>query len=268
MKAVVLAAGRGTRMQREVAGLSLTPEQARMADLGLKGLIPIHGEPFLAYVLSALADAGIRDVCLVVAPDADEIRSAFGERRTERIRISFAVQEEPLGSAHAVLQAESFAAGDRFLALNSDNYYTPAAVASVTSRNTSALVGYRRQGLVEGGNIPPERMAAYALVTADGAGNLERIVEKPTEEERRALEGRSWISMTCWWFGPTIFEAARSIGPSARGELELPDAVEYARDRLGERFRIVESSEPVLDLSNRGDIASVEAYLRGVEVRL
>lgn len=268
MKAVILAAGRGTRMQKELVGVPLTPEQRAMADEGLKGLIPIHGKPFLSYVMSALADAGCGDVCLVVAPDADEMRRAFEEMEPRRVRVSFAVQEEPLGSAHALLSAERFAAGDRFLLINSDNYYTPAPMARLIQLRENGLVGYDREALVRKSNIPPDRIAAYALVTADADGYLERIVEKPTPEQRRELEGRSWISMTCWWFGPSIFEACRSISPSGRGELELPDAVAYANHELRDRFRIIPSEEPVLDLSKREDIPTVEEHLRGMEAAL
>lgn len=69
-------------------------------------------------------------------------------------------------------------------------------------------------------------------------------------------------------FGPAIFRAAGSIKPSPRGELEIPDAVQYAIDRLGESFRVLPFNLPVLDLSSRSDIAAVKASLAGMEVNL
>src|SRR5690606_16812749 len=122
-KAVILAAGRGTRMQRASAGARLDPEQAAMADRGLKALIPFRGAPFIAYVATALADAGIGEICLVVRPWPDPIRAWAESVETRRVRLTCAVQEEPLGSAHALLAAEEFAAGEPILVINGDNYY-------------------------------------------------------------------------------------------------------------------------------------------------
>jgi dTDP-glucose pyrophosphorylase len=73
--------------------------------------------------------------------------------------------------------------------------------------------------------------------------------------------------MNCWRFGPTIFEACRSIPLSSRNELELPDAVEYSMTSLGERYRVAHSNEPVLDLSSQGDIGRVTRQLADVAVR-
>ncbi len=77
-----------------------------------------------------------------------------------------------------------------------------------------------------------------------------------------------YVSMNCWSFGPAIFGACAAIGPSPRGELELTDAVQYAIDELGVRFRVLPFHEGVLDLSSRSDIRGVVAGLRGIEVRL
>ena len=82
------------------------------------------------------------------------------------------------------------------------------------------------------------------------------------------MPGPLWVSMNCWRFGPSIFEACRNIRPSARGELELPDAVQYAIDTLGEPFKVVKVRAPVLDLTSRKDVAAVAAKLAGVEVSL
>lgn len=267
-KAVILAAGRGTRMQRERPGVAIDDAQRRLADRGLKGLIPFHGHPFLAYSISALADAGYGDVCLVVRPDPDPIRDYFASIETRRVRITFAVQSEPLGSAHALLAAEDFATGEPFLVINSDNDYPRAALAALRDLDGPGLAGFDPDALVSQGNIPADRIAAYALVTADDDGFLTGIVEKPDPETRRRLEGRCLVSMTCWRFGPAIFDACRAISPSPRGEYELPDAVAYAMHSLGERLRVVPVAGPVLDLSNRGDIPTVAAFLEGRSVCL
>lgn len=267
-KAVILAAGRGTRMQQEWPGVRLDEAQRRMAERGLKGLIPFHGHPFLSYSISALADAGYREVCLVVRPGPDPIREHFAAVETRRVRITFAVQAAPLGSAHALLAAEEFAAGDPFLVINADNYYPASVLEAMRGLDGAGLAGFDPTALVARSNIPGERLAAYALVTVDDAGFMTGIVEKPDPDTRRRLEAQSRVSMTCWRFGPAIFDACRAVGPSARGEYELPDAVAHTMSALGERFRVLPVAAPVLDLSNRGDIPSVSTWLKDLTVCL
>ncbi len=133
MKAVVLARGKGTRMQRADAEAPTDTAQARMADSGVKAMIPFR-RPFLDYVLSALADAGCLDVCLVIGPGHDLIRDYYTREGTpERVRITFATQQEALGTADAVLTAETFAQNDPFLALNADNYYPADVLRALTT---------------------------------------------------------------------------------------------------------------------------------------
>ena len=111
---------------------------------------------------------------------------------------------------------------------------------------------FDQEALVAESNIPAERISKFAVVEgiaeADGGMRLQRIIEKPDAATLARLPRPLGVSMNCWRFGPAIFEACRSIRPSPRGELELPDAVQYAADRLGERFGIVWCQAPVLDL--------------------
>lgn len=267
-KAVVLARGLGTRMRR-AADAAIDSRQAAVADTGVKAMIPI-GRPFLDFVLGAVADAGITDVCLVIGPEHDAIRRYYGEelKVVERLRIAFAIQDRPLGTADAVLAAEPFAGGDHFLVINSDNYYPADALARLRFLGRSGLVGFEQETLVRDGNIDAARVLKFAAVTVDGDGCLADLIEKPTEDTWRRLGAHALVSMNCWSFGPSIFEAARRIEPSPRGELEVTDAVRYATTRLGVRFAVVPLAAPVLDLSMRSDIPSVARRLEGMDVRL
>ena len=92
--------------------------------------------------------------------------------------------------------------------------------------------------------------------------------EKPDKETLAAMPRPLWVSMNCWRFTPSIFEACRNIPPSPRGELEVTAAVQYAIDTLGERFRALKVRAAVLDLTSRQDIAPVAARLAEVEVHL
>ena len=253
-------------MRRADSSVSLTEEQAAAADEGIKAMMPLeHGRPFLHYVLSALADGGVNEVCLVVAPDATDLRRHFhAELTLQRLRIAFAVQQEARGTADAVLSAQAFAGSDRFLVLNSDNYYPVEAYTALGSADGCALPGFDREALVQRGNIDAERIKRYALLRVSEDGFLEEIVEKPDEATFRTMGEHALVSMNLWAFTPAIFEACRRVRPSARGELELPDAVRILMRELGEKIRVIPFKAGVLDLGNRGDVASVEAALRNV----
>lgn len=264
-KAVILAAGLGTRMRKADASVSLTAEQSAAADSGIKALIPVP-QPMLDYALSALADAGITDVCIVVSPRSDAIRARYGRAgATARVRVHFAVQDKPLGSADALLAAEEFTHGEPFLVVNSDNYYPSTVLARLRAEPGPAVVAYSRAGLVRGG-IPPERIRAYAVLEVQG-GELRRIIEKPDPATFAAFAPESRVSMNSWRFTSGIFRACRDVPPSARGELELPLAVQYAIDVLGMCFSVVESDAEVLDLSSRADIPGVTQRLAAVVPR-
>lgn len=267
-KAVILARGLGTRMRREDDAAELDEATARVAATGVKAMIPID-RPFLDYVLSALADAGYRHVCLIVAPDHDVLRRYYTEEvQTSRLTIDFAVQEEPRGTADAVAAAEGFAGDDPFLVINSDNYYPVEALRGVAEADGPATALFEREAMFRGSNIPAERIRAFAIGQIDREGYLERILEKPDDAILAALPRPLWLSMNCWRFGPKIFEACRRIDPSPRGELELPTAVQFAIDQLGERFRAVCVGAPVLDMTSRADIPAMRERLQGVRVEL
>ncbi len=265
-KAVVLARGLGTRMRRDDADAKLDAAQADVAARGMKAMIPI-GRPFLDYALSALADAGCSAVCVVIAPGSNEIRDHYARTPPERVRVSFAIQEEPRGTADALLAAEAFAAGDRVLMVNSDNYYPAAALAALRAAPGAGVLGFERDALIRASNIEEARVLKYALLAQHPDGSLARIVEKPDAATARAFGAHALVSMNAWLFTPTIFEACRRVTPSPRGELELQDAVRIAMDEMGERIDVVRVATGVLDLSSRGDIASVRERLAHVEAR-
>ncbi len=265
-KLVVLARGLGTRMRAATNEARLSAAQSTAADAGLKAMIPID-RPFLDYALSSFADAGMRDVCLVIGPEHTAIREYYASVPTTRLRISFATQEKPIGTADAVLAVKDFAGDDDFIVANADNYYPAPVMAELRRPPAPALPAFSRAGLLRDGQIPPERIARYALLDIDHDGVLRRIVEKPTEREAAAM-GDARVSINCWLFNAGIFEACRRVPLSSRGEHELPLAVQFAIDHLGMRFRVFDTDAPVLDLSQRDDIASVATRLRGTPVEL
>ena len=262
-RAVVLARGLGTRMQARDAGIPLTPEQQRAADAGLKAMMPINGYPFLAYVLSAIADAGFRDLALVVAPDHAVLAQYFEESPARRVRVSFLVQPEPRGTADAVLAVAPWTGADPFVVMNGDNLYPVAALRDLASLDGPGFPSFEAGDLIATSNFPAERVRAFAFVELDAEGYLRSIVEKPSRELPPNGGSRLQISMNCWRFDRRIFDACRDVPTSARGEHELPQAVALAVSR-GLRIKAVPARGPVLDLSRRADAADVSRRLEGI----
>jgi dTDP-glucose pyrophosphorylase len=255
-------------MRRAAPSAGLSGEQRAAAGRGVKAMIPV-GRPFLDFVLSGLADAGFREVGLVVGPLHGDLRDHYeGPRRPTRVSVSWAIQQEPLGTADAVLAAEGFAAGQPVVVVNGDNLYPSSALAALRALPRAGLVGFRRSTLIGSGDIPAERILDFALIETGRGGDLTRIVEKPSPADAEQFGTDPLVSMNAWLLPPTIYEACRAIQPSSRGELELQDAVRYAIEQRGERFRVLVSSEPVLDLSRPEDIPGVAARLRQIEPHL
>ena len=256
-------------MQRRDTDVRLGEEQKRAADKGLKAMIPV-GRPFLDYVISGLADAGILDVCLVIgaSPEHNHVRERYESAVVTRVRIAFAVQHEPRGTADAVLAAEPFANGEHVLSVNADNYYPVNTLRALRELGTAGVSVFERRALIERSNIPAERVAHFAVVTVERDGTLKRIIEKPDARTFASLGESAYIGMNSWSLPPEIYDACRRIRPSPRGELELQDAIQLARDDMGVRFCVLVCRDGVLDLSTRADIAAVTERLVGVDVRL
>lgn len=273
-------------MRAHDASVTLTAEQQRAADAGHKAMMPIHGRPFLDYAISAVADAGVDRVALVIAPDADAVRRYYEDvAPPSRVRLEFVVQPEARGTADAILCAEAWTEGQPFVAMNSDNLYPVSALRDLVALDEPGLPGFDADDLVRSSNIPRERIASFALLAVDDTGYLSSIIEKPGRAPSYPSSSPSYpsslapsypssfspsypslVSMNLWRFDARIFDACRDVPRSARGEFELPEAVGVAVAR-GVRFRVLSGSGPVLDLSRRSDAADVERRLDGVEPR-
>lgn len=247
--AVILARGAGTRMRAADDSAGLTAEQAAAAAGGEKAFMPVAGRAFLDYLLDAIRAAGIERVGVVVAPG-----------RALDSGLAAIVQAEARGTANAVLAAREWAGDRPFLVMNGDNLYPVPAIAAVAALDGPGLAGFDRDDLVADGNIPPERVAAFAVIERDASGHLQRIVEKPTQEALAACPRPVLVSMNLWRFDARIFDACRDVDASPRGEFELPAAVMLAQSR-GVRFAVVPAAGPVLDLSQRGDVTAVARRL-------
>jgi len=270
--AAILARGLGTRMRRDDAAAQVSSSQAAAADSGVKGMIPIGGpgsdsRPFLDYVISGLADAGMTHVVLVLGPEHESVREYY---RTEspptRVRVRFAEQAEPIGTANAVLAAADVIGDESFLVLNADNYYPVEAFRMLAAEASAGTIAFDRDALVRDGNIDAERVRSFAVLDVTPAGFLAGIIEKPGDSLDLASPSARWVGMNVWAITRSLVSACRRVPKSARGEYELPEAVGLAIAE-GVMIRAIPMSAPVLDLSRRADIAAVVSRLAQIEPR-
>jgi len=200
MKGVVLCAGEGTRMR------PLTYSQP-------KHLVPIANRPVIEWILDTISDAGICDIAVVVSPGTESaFREALGDGQSLGVNLSYVVQEQAKGLAHAVSCAERFVAGEPFLLYLGDNLFERGVCQLVdvyTERSCAAAISLAQ---VE----DPRRFGVACLE----AGRITRLIEKPENPPSDLAVAGAYI------FEASIFDCIRRIQPSARGELEITDAIQ------------------------------------------
>ncbi len=204
MKALVLSGGAGTRLR------PITHTSA-------KQLVPVANKPILEFGLEAIREAGIDDVGIIVGETHEEIRAHVGDGSQYGIKVTYIHQPEPLGLAHAVLTAADYLGDDDFVMYLGDNLIAGGItefVEQFRSEPSSAQILLARVR-------DPER---FGVAELDEAGHVSRLVEKPKEPvSDLALVG-------VYLFTSRILEASRTIVPSARGELEITDAIQWLID--------------------------------------
>lgn len=237
MKALVLSGGKGTRLRPFTYSLA-------------KQLMPVANKPVLVHCLENIREIGVREVGIVVGDHAEDIRSTIGDGADLDLRITYLVQEEPLGLAHCVLIAAEYLGAEDFVTYLGDNVFVDgigeAATLFATRRPDAQVTVVKRPD--------PQQ---YGVVAVDPDGRVRALAEKP------AHPISDLVITGAYFFTPAIHEAVRAITPSARGELEITDAIAH----LVSQGRVVTAHEYPSAWMDAGNVRDLLACNRELLAR-
>ena len=243
MKGIILAGGSGTRLYPITQSVS-------------KQLLPVYDKPMIYYPLTTLMLAGIRDILIISTPhDTPLFRQLLGDGTQWGLRFSYAVQDQPRGLSEAFLIGEKFIASDNVALILGDNlffgYELPQELRAAAESKTGATIFAYQV-------TDPQR---YGVIEFDKQGNAVSLEEKPAHPKSRyAIPGLYF----CDNQAPAI---ARSLKPSARGELEIIDLLKHYLDAGKLHVQLMGRGRAWLDTGTPDSLLEASHFIQTIEKR-
>lgn len=237
MQAVILAAGRGTRLYPITANRT-------------KAMCPVAGKPMVERVMDTLVNNGISEFILVIHPDDLEIVDYFEKKSSIKAKVQFVHQAEQLGMGHALLQAVPLIQDD-FILSSCDNLVDDRAILRML---TMWIGNPPPNGLLALLRVGPTELTRMGVVELDEDQRIVRIVEKPTLEEAPSNIG----SVPIYLFSCKLIDYLSKIQPSPRGEYELQDAVQELIEKDGEVLGLLLPKR--IDLTHPDDLLRLNIH--------
>ena len=243
MKGVLLAGGSNTRLYPLTLAIS-------------KQLLPVYDKPMIYYPLTALMLAGIRDILVISTPrDTPLFEQALGDGAQWGLRLTYAIQQEPRGIAEALIVAADFIGGDPCALILGDNIFFGHDLGSdlreaANLKSGATVFAYRVSD--------PER---YGVVEFDAKGRAISIEEKPVAPKS------DWAVTGIYFFDGTATQKARSLKPSARGELEITDLNKLYLSEGSLHVEQMGRGFAWLDTGTPESLHEASAFIRVIETR-
>lgn len=242
MRGIILAGGSGSRLHPITMGVS-------------KQLLPVYDKPLVYYPISTLMLAGVRDILLITTPsELNQFRRLLGDGRQFGIAISYAVQARPEGLAQAFIIGEEYLQGGSVVLALGDNIFHGPGLGSRLQRfsdvSGGAVFGYK-----------VSNPKAYGVVEFDSSGCAISLEEKPTVPRSK------WAVPGLYFYDKQVIDIAKSLKPSARGELEITDVSRAYLDMGSLTVDPLPAGTAWFDAGTTDSLNDAGNYVRTIEAR-